>query len=385
VQQHRTREIVPNLLTYAAGGLVQGFMFSGLLLGSNQLQPLIQKYVQAFFLLCMSILIMSTQLSLSLFGAERVVFWRESRHYSVWSYVCGKELAALPFTLLNPLALELFWYQLIQPSSSFGAIYVALLSLQWAGEGLGQLVSVVCPRSPQLAAGGVALMCCLLTGAIPKLDSLPIVFLYLSHADPARWSMQLLFALELHPWLNVEPGFPPHQSSASPPSSFNEVVNATNRSNATHLTPLPSSLDVVCLFNPGLECSDAVSDSVNFASSQLMAILNSMFSKSFAPDCQCFCGYTNEAGTPCSQPWHGIPYCTPYINTSVPLLDPRSLPGNAVTACMTMRTFGYGLPLNGALLTNSAATVSLVSLAFIGVAARMLLYLKLRCVKHAKR
>ena len=83
------------------------------------LRRLVKKYMQAFFLLCMSVLIMSTQLSLSLFGAERVVYWRESRHYSVWSYVCGKELAVLPFTLLNPLALALFWYQLVRPSWHF--------------------------------------------------------------------------------------------------------------------------------------------------------------------------------------------------------------------------------------------------------------------------
>ena len=44
----------------------------------------------------------SLQVSLNLFGAERTVFWRESRHHSLVAYVIGKNLAQLPLTLAYP-------------------------------------------------------------------------------------------------------------------------------------------------------------------------------------------------------------------------------------------------------------------------------------------
>ena len=56
--------------------------------------------------------------ALPLFGAERTVFWRESRHFSSLAYALGKWLAALPLTAIYPLVVLLFWYQLVQPAAT---------------------------------------------------------------------------------------------------------------------------------------------------------------------------------------------------------------------------------------------------------------------------
>ena len=46
-----------------------------------------------------------------MFGAERTVFWRESRHHSVLAYALGKNIAQLPLTIAYPFFLLLFFYQ----------------------------------------------------------------------------------------------------------------------------------------------------------------------------------------------------------------------------------------------------------------------------------
>ena len=157
-------------------------------------------YVQALTLAVLAVAIISMQLSLNLFGAERPVYFRESRHYSVAAYCLGKNVAQLPLSLLYPFLFLAFYYQLLRPYSPFQAFYVVFALVHWAGEGLGQLISIQLTSSRQLAGGVMALVCTTFTGSFPLLQSLPSVFTALSYASFCRWGMAALLGLEYAPW-----------------------------------------------------------------------------------------------------------------------------------------------------------------------------------------
>ena len=87
------------------------------------------------------------------------------------AYSLGKWTAAAPLTLLYPMAVLAFWYQLVEPATSFFDLYIALLMVQFAAEGHGQLISLLANSNMQLAGGVVAMLAVILTGAIPKLST----------------------------------------------------------------------------------------------------------------------------------------------------------------------------------------------------------------------
>jgi len=179
---------------YCSGQGWEGGQFDAVRLG----------YSQALTLSLLALAIISIQVNLNMFGAERTVFWRESRHHSVLAYALGKNLAQLPLTLAYPFFLLLFFYQLLRPYAPFQSFYVALLLVQWAGEGIGQLVSLQLNASRQLAGGVAALLFTVLSGSFPLLPlSGPLViFSYISFV---RWGMEGLLSVEDAPWALGDP------------------------------------------------------------------------------------------------------------------------------------------------------------------------------------
>ena len=171
------------------------------------------------------------QVSLNLFGGERPVFWRESRHYSIAAYLIGKNLAFLPLTATYPFFFLTFFFQLVRPYAPFQAYYLILLLVQWAGEGVGERISIQTPMpdlaspprhgsplawavraqvgqlislqlnsSRQLAGGIAALICTVLTGSFPLLKDIGGFVSVLSYGSFCRWGMVALLSVECAPF-----------------------------------------------------------------------------------------------------------------------------------------------------------------------------------------
>eukprot|EP00965_Chrysotila_dentata_P080293 2648991-Pleurochrysis_carterae.AAC.1 len=116
LQLLRTPTLVATVCAMGAAGALQGLMFTSILSSHPPyFHTYASKYLQCFFLLLLATTITAIQLGLPLFGSERVVFMRESKHFSVLAYSAGKFVAATPLTALYPLAVLLFWYQLVAP------------------------------------------------------------------------------------------------------------------------------------------------------------------------------------------------------------------------------------------------------------------------------
>ena len=81
----------------------------------------------------------------------------------------------------------------------------ALLLVQWAGEGWGQLISLQINSSRQIAGGVFALLFTCLSGSFPTLPQSG-VFTALSSISFVRWGMQALFSIEYAPWYYGDPG-----------------------------------------------------------------------------------------------------------------------------------------------------------------------------------
>jgi len=214
-------------------------------------------YAQALTLSLLAMAIVSIQVSLNLFGAERPVFWRESRHFSIAAYTLGKNLAFLPLTLAYPFFFLLFFFQLLRPYAPFHAFYVVFLLVEWAGEGVGQLISLQLNASRQLAGGIAALIFTVLTGSFPLLSSLGLGFEIISYTSFCRWGMQALLSLEFTPWYVGNGGA--YQDGTLPGGhgfrgccrqSLNDTIDIF-----LSATPLPSTCEASCVGVHSFECT----------------------------------------------------------------------------------------------------------------------------------
>jgi hypothetical protein len=214
-------------------------------------------YAQALTLSLLAMAIVSIQVSLNLFGAERPVFWRESRHFSIAAYTLGKNLAFLPLTLAYPFFFLLFFFQLLRPYAPFHAFYVVFLLVEWAGEGVGQLISLQLNASRQLAGGIAALIFTVLTGSFPLLSSLGLGFEIISYTSFCRWGMQALLSLEFTPWYVGNGGA--YQDGTLPGGhgfrgccrqSLNDTIDIF-----LSATPLPNTCEASCVGVHSFECT----------------------------------------------------------------------------------------------------------------------------------
>jgi hypothetical protein len=153
-------------------------------------------YRQVFTLTLLAVALLSVQQSLELFGGERFVFWRESRHHSVWMYALGKFLATLPLSLLYPLCFTMAFHTLFNPMGSFATYYAVVAATGFAAEGLGVLLSVAFPDTRQVAGGVAALTMAMFTGCFPLFSASSAGQASLFHFSFLRYSAQLLFRAE---------------------------------------------------------------------------------------------------------------------------------------------------------------------------------------------
>ena len=333
------------------------------------------------------------------------MYWRESRHFSPLAYMVGKNLASLPYTCFYPLVVLTFWYQLLEPAASFVAYYVSLVLLQWAAEGHGQLASLLFSGNQQLAGGVVALVSVLLTGSIPNLDELPTFFTYVSYGNFGRWFMQMLMALEYYPWLYAMPGFPPPLDSgnASAPDDPSCLWQPGGCAGGAGSGPAVLVDGLLAQLNSTLaeyNCTEAQGALAN-TTRHIDALLQkpwdawlryeqeqALHKTGASPkNCECYCGYTGISGVSCDKTWY--PY-VPYCRSEEPF-DPHG-PGNqtwpsgdAISVCVLLGQNGYTLPSGPSPLYSVAARDSMILLAALGLAARVLVYLALLCIDRKKR
>lgn len=295
-------------------------------------------------------------------------------------------------------------------------MYIALLLIQWAAEGHGQLISLLFNSNMQLAGSVLGMVAVVLTGSIPKLSTLPSFFTYLSFANFGRWAMQLLMGLEYYPWLASAPGFPP------PPEPFNGTG--------------PWQPGLECLWDHTPDCSQieedqALIDALNAALRAmnssigqlnctqvaqcplLYASLNNLtigleqllhepyeqlqeyevlqeLSKvgANAGNCHCFCGYAGVADEVCPHAWVGV---VPYCNDTAPF-DPRTGDtdrivdlSNAVLTCSQLSQYGYELPYGPSPVLSRGPSEALTALFLLGLVTRFLTYIALRLLDRRKR
>jgi hypothetical protein len=149
-----------------------------------------------FTLTLLALSLLSVQSSLDLFGAERFVFWRESRHHSVWTYAAGKTIAYAPLSMLYPLCFTAMFHTLFNPMASFMSYYWICLCTSLAGEGLGIFISVAFPDTRQVAGGVAALTMAMFTGCFPLFGDTGGFTGQLGYVSFLRYSAQLLFRTE---------------------------------------------------------------------------------------------------------------------------------------------------------------------------------------------
>ena len=151
---------------------------------------------QRFTLAVLVVSINSMQGALDLFGDEvDVVVAREARwRYSHAAYCVAKFASQLPLTLLYPYVFLLAFYTVTDPQyMTFAQYYAVFFLTQLAGEGWGHFISIAANANRQVVAGLFALLCVMLTGSFPVLNSATIQ--HVSYFSFCRWPIEQLFAL----------------------------------------------------------------------------------------------------------------------------------------------------------------------------------------------
>ena len=126
---------------------------------------------------CIGVSLVACASMIRVFGAERLVFWRESaalpQPKHTLAYFIGKDVSMLPQTLLAPLFFDLIFHALTSPRASFGAWYLVFLGLYYCAMGYSYLVSIVAPPSLCQLVGVVAIFSnAMFAGGMPTLKQL---------------------------------------------------------------------------------------------------------------------------------------------------------------------------------------------------------------------
>jgi ABC-type multidrug transport system ATPase subunit len=163
-------------------------------------------YRQVFTLALLGMALLSVQSSLDLFGEERLIFLRESRHHMAWTYACGKMVAATPLSFLYPFCFTAVFHTLFNPMASFSDYYWTFMMTGLASEGLGIFLSIAFPDTRQVAGGVFALVMAMFTGCFPLFadggSTRGVGFFSF-----LRYSAQLLFRFEYLAYVGLLPKF----------------------------------------------------------------------------------------------------------------------------------------------------------------------------------
>jgi len=159
-------------------------------------------------LCCLSLSLTAVASSLRVFGAERVVFWRESSAgVNTLAYFLGKDIAQLPSMLLSPLLFLTLFYSIVAPRSPFLSLYIVLLLIQFTAVSLGYLVSIVVhPGVAQLSGVVAVLVCMMFSGARPtlgELKAMPFPLPYMPYGSYLRWAQEAFYITEVKRYASV--------------------------------------------------------------------------------------------------------------------------------------------------------------------------------------
>ena len=146
-----------------------------------------------FSTLCMGVC--AAVASLRLFGADRLVYWRESLvGVNELSYFCSLVLVELHRAFLYPLVFVSAYLPLAKPQAHFPTIYIVFCATYFAMAGLGLLLSVVCRPVPALM---IATMLPLviggfLAGVNPPVNQMSSIMALVSNLSFTRWAVEPL-------------------------------------------------------------------------------------------------------------------------------------------------------------------------------------------------
>lgn len=133
-----------------------------------------------------------------IFGAERVVFWRESASgINTLAYFLGKDLSYIPNMLVAPLLFEALFYSITAPRSTFIDLYFILLCVEIVSVSLGFLVSIVVkPSVSQLTGVVIVMIMVMFSGMRPTLkefENMSFPMPYVPWLSFPRWSQEALY------------------------------------------------------------------------------------------------------------------------------------------------------------------------------------------------
>jgi len=169
-------------------------------------------------------------MSLSTFGRERTVFWREaSSGLSPLAYFLGKNIADLPRQLILPIFYLSMYYTLLQPQMSAATLYLIVFAGAFATWGMGYCVSaVLSPGLAQVGAIVLALAWTTLSGITPTRgelrQNLGGLGTALNSISYARWMTETLFVEEVASW---PPGWAPETDAQMSTLGFDRSAKAT--------------------------------------------------------------------------------------------------------------------------------------------------------------
>jgi hypothetical protein len=146
--------------------------------------------------------------SLRVFGADRLVFFREAASgINVHSYYWSKFLVSLFDCCVNPFVFLAVFYNIIVPEASFGAVYAVFVFLYFNGAGFAFLFSSIFEPQTALIVSVIVplLMGGLFSGIFPQLKTFSGFVRVLSHFSFTRWSAEAFlilesFFLKAYPW-----------------------------------------------------------------------------------------------------------------------------------------------------------------------------------------
>ena len=137
--------------------------------------------------------------SLRVFGAERVVFWREAApgagmDLSPFPYFIGKNLVELPRLAILTSCLVAFFYPFVSTLCNPDVYYVRALASSWNISGWAVMLSIYFnDKSAQLILVILCLVFMLYSGSMTRLSDMSPVEYGISWLSPNRWLVEDLF------------------------------------------------------------------------------------------------------------------------------------------------------------------------------------------------
>ncbi|RYY34218.1 hypothetical protein EON62_03490, partial [archaeon] len=142
---------------------------------------------------------------LPVFGAERVVYWREAsalpqpRH--TLAYFLGKDLSNIPQLFIGPLIFNMAYEALTVPRGSFGEYYAVFLGVYFVASAFAHVTAVLSPPSlAQLMGVTVIFSNAMFAGGQPTLKQMYDKFIplrFMPYISYMRYALEAVYVMEV--------------------------------------------------------------------------------------------------------------------------------------------------------------------------------------------